>query len=837
MTQRSLLPARLGIALLSFLLLAGLGAGQRNPTARLSGVVYTIGADQVKTVWPNARVTLKNKTSGIAVSTVSSELGDYRFVGVEAGDYELTVALAGFETEVRSVKLEPRAAVELDIQLRPRRQHEQLTVTAEQPVVDTTSTSTAPPALTQSFLKSVGLVNEDFQEALPLLPGVVRGPDGLLNIKGARATQTSTLVNSTSVEDPVTGQAAISLPIEVVDSVRVLSNPFSAEYGRFAGGVVEVETRAATDKWTFGLASPVPRPRIQNGSLRGIRSATPRLTLAGPLRKGKLYLFESLGYRWVRIRTSESIPALLREPVIETFDWYTQFDWNINANHRFTAIVSFYPQNRARVNVNTFNLDDVAANYRQRGYFLSFRERAIFSHGGYLESGLSIKQFNVDVFPGRPAPGGEFLEPEGNTGTYYHAELRDSRLFQWAQSYHFRPMQARGTHLLEVGYYYARSQYDGTVTNADVTVVRSDATTSQLIRYAPAASLDTLKNDFAFYAQDRWQMHRRFTLDMGVRLDRDDLTREDLNVAPRLGFVWAATRDDKTAIRGGVGIFFDKVPLNVATFTSYPAQTVTRFAADGTTIGDGPRTFTHVRDTPGGRLKAPYSIGWTLQVDRELRRNLLFRFGYEERETRRDFLVEPTADPGGTGRLRLLNNGHQTYREFQWTVRWQATERTLLFSSYVRSLARGHLNVFDTYFGNYPYPVLRPNQRGRLNHDAPNRFLFWGTLALPWKFEAAPVMEVRDGFPFSRVDSELDYVGPRNRDRFPAFFSLDVSVQRPIDFRFRKKKYTFVPTVRVFNATGRFNPRDVQQNLDSPNFGQFYNSVGIQFRFRGDLRF
>ena len=77
---------------------------------------------------------------------------------------------------------------------------------------------------------------------LPLIPGVVRGPDGLINMKGARASQGGSLVNSANVTDPVTGNAAMNLPIDVVESVKVIANPYDPEYGRLTGAVSSVET-------------------------------------------------------------------------------------------------------------------------------------------------------------------------------------------------------------------------------------------------------------------------------------------------------------------------------------------------------------------------------------------------------------------------------------------------------------------------------------------------------------------------------------------------------------------------------------------------------------------
>jgi hypothetical protein len=833
------------------LVLPAVASGSATETAQLKGTVYTIGPDQVQTVWPNVRITLKNKQTQVAVSTVSSELGEYSFTGVEPGDYELTVVLAGFETEVREVKLEPKANVRLDIQLRPKKQTEEVVVKGQAQGVDVTTTETAGPTLSTNLLKSMPLLNEHFQDALPLLPGIVRGPDGLINIKGGRANQSNTRVNAANVLDPVTGQEAISLPIEAVESVKVLSNPFSAEYGRFAGGVVDVETRGGTDEWKFLLTNFFPRVRLRDGHIVGLESITPRITGAGPLIKGKLYFFQSFDYRFVRTRVP-SLPNLKNDQVLETFDSYTQVDWNINPNNRFIVSASVSPQNLQFVTMNTFNPENVSPDYRQRGYFVAAQERAIFSNGGFLESGFSVKRFDAHIFPARFLANEFDLFSELNFGTYFGRQDRASHLDQWAQTYHFRPLNGRGSHLIEMGYYYARSSYDGTVTNLPVLVLREPAnsatdctqdvthtlcTLSQRMTYSGPGALSTAKNDLGFFIQDKWQLHRRFTLDYGMRFDRDDLSKDTLNVAPRIGFVFAPTRDNKTAIRGGIGLFYDKIPLNVATFPAYPAQTITRYAADGVTVIDGPVTFAHIVATPDGRLHVPYSLGWDLQVDREIRRGLLFRFGYEERQTHRDFIVDPLETPTSAA-LRLLNSGRQSYREFQWTARWEANERTTMFFSFVRSCATGDLNSFDQYFGNYPNPVIRPNQRGLLPYDAPNRFLLWGTLGLPWKLEFSPLLEVRNGFPFSKVDNDLNFIGVRNAaGRFPAFASWDILVARPLTIPMFHRKYKAKIGLRVYNITSHGNPRDVQQNIFSPNFGQFYNSVGRQFRGKFEFEF
>lgn len=809
-------------------------------TAKLSGMVYTVGSGNVQLVWPNARLTLKNKQTQNAVSTVSDELGKYSFIGLEPGDYELTVALAGFETLVREVKLEAKADVRTDIELHPAKVSEKVVVQGEAPGVDVSSTDTSTRAFTAKSLQSIPLVNERFQDALPLLPGVVRGPDGLINIKGGRANQSATLVNSARASDPVTGQEAISLPLEAVESVKVLSNPFSAEYGQFASGIVEVATRGGTDEWKFLITNLLPRFRRRSGHWVGLESVTPRVTFAGPIVKGKLYVFQSFDYRFVRTRVP-SLPDLQNDQQRETFDSHTQFDWNLTPNHRFTGSVTYSPQNLEFVNMNTFNPQDVSPGERQHSYFIALKDRAIFSSGGFLESTFSLRHLNVRVFPekipvGVPFPT-LFLFPEENTGGYFHHEDRKSHLYQWAQIYHFHPLQRAGTHLIELGYSYRRADYGSLVQNSDVIIQREDHTTAQLIHTAAPANLTAVQNEFSFFYQDKWQVRPRFTLEYGVRLDHDGLSQDAANVAPRAGFVYALTRDNKTAVRGGVGLFYDKIPLNVATFLQYPAATVTQFDATGLSIVGAPLTFVHTIATPSGQLHVPYSLGWNFQIDREIAHGFLFRFGYEERETHRDFILNPVQTSMATS-LDLLNGGRQRYREFQLTLRWDPNERTHTFVSYVHSHAQGDLNTFDQFFGTFPSPLIRANQFGPLSYDVPNRFLFWGSIGLPWKLEYAPVLELRQGFPFSAVDANLNYIGQRNgAGRFPLFFAWDSLIQRPWKAKVHHKTYTVYTGFRIYNLTAHDNPRDVQQNITSPLFGNTFNTFGRQYRARIEIEF
>jgi hypothetical protein len=154
-----------------------------------------------------------------------------------------------------------------------------------------------------------------------------------------------------------------------------------------------------------------------------------------------------------------------------------------------------------------------------------------------------------------------------------------------------------------------------------------------------------------------------------------------------------------------------------------------------------------------------------------------------------------------------------------------------IYLSYVRSEARGDLNDFNTYFGNLRHPVIRSNEFGNQQFDVPNRLLFWGDFGLPYDIVATPVFEWRSGFPYSLLDEAQNFVGLRNAGgRFPQLMTLDLLVTKGVKIPFRGKKYKGRVGVTIFNITNHWNPRDVQNNLASPQFGTFYNSPDRSFR-------
>jgi hypothetical protein len=306
-------------------------------------------------------------------------------------------------------------------------------------------------------------------------------------------------------------------------------------------------------------------------------------------------------------------------------------------------------------------------------------------------------------------------------------------------------------------------------------------------------------------------------------------------------------KNDRTVIRGGIGLFYDKVPLNIRGFRRYPSRTVTRYGADGLTVIESRRFINVLVDTaPIAPLDfrfsnreagfVPKNLTWNIQLDQTINTWLSLRANLINSRTSNIYIINPESDYRGQSAIVLRSAGHATYRALELTARLTLPEKNAFYVSYVRSRARGDLNDFNSYFGDFGEPVIRQNQYSNLPFDVPNRFIAWGTVALPHRITVAPILEARSGFPFSVRDAEQNFVGVRNSDRtrFPSFFALDVEIAKEFQVT---KKYGVRPSLRIFNLTNHFNPRDARSNIADPRFGEFLSSYRRYFTGGFDIIF
>lgn len=816
-----ILPAIL-VSVLVVLIFGNVGNAQdaRSETGTIRGAVVTTAPDGQSYNIPGATLELKRGTQ--VAETSANEAGLYEFTKLMPGEYTLEATVAGFKASNKNISIRAGETLVENISMEVADVTASVTVASADGNVVTTEVAPGS-TVKQNTLQTLPLRNERLLDALPLVPGVVRGPDGQINMNGARASQSAMTVNTANVTDPVTGQFAFNLPLEAVDSVQVLTNPYAAEYGKFTGGVTAVATRSGTDKFNFEAQSFFPRFRRRGGKWTGIEAFTPRLAFSGPLKRNKLWFMQSFEYRFVRTPV-ESLPFDKRYTGLESFDSVTQMDWDVNPQHHLTSTFSLFPEKLRFVGLNTFNPQEVTPNYKQRGFFWGLNERWTVSDKAVLESYLSVKKFDADVFPSSGEQVMNFA-PDVNSGNYFNRQDRRSTRVEALEIYNFTPPDFVGTHFMKVGLGLTHTTFDGRNRSNTVRILRRDGTISQQIDFVGDGIQSRNTTEFSSFFQDKWTINDRLTLEYGVRFDRDTIAHEN-DFAPRLGFAFSPVRDGRTVVRGGIGMFYDQISLNIATFPQLQDRLITNVGLDGGQVSR--RQHLALGD---GRFLTPRSVNWNIEFDREWLKNLLVRVGFQQRQATREYVLNPIQSATLGDSLLLSNSGRSRYREFQVTTRYTFRGTDELNASYVRSRAIGDLNDFNSYYANFGNPIIRRNEQSFLAYDAPNRFMFWGNFGVKYGITVAPVLEIRNGFPLSVTDEDRNFVGRRNRaGRFPDFVSLDLQVLKSVSAPGRfKEKYRFKVGVKVFNLTNHFNPRDFQGNLASDEFGGFYNGVERKF--------
>lgn len=814
------------IALLLALSLA-VPAVAHTPTGNIAGIVDVVDPDAQPMVVPGVTLTLTCAAASpptVRVAVTNAE-GAYRIDNVPAGPCEIIAELQGFQSATKVVTIESGRTLDVALRLRFDSLREAVTVTATA-AQNLERTGSSTTRIEQQTLQTAPIASERFQDALPLIPGVVRGPDGLLNINGSRSNQAGLTLNNASGTDPVTGEFAIEVPIDAIQSVSVQQTAYAPEYGQSSGAVATIETQQGGDTWKAQLNNFMPRVRQRGGRIRGLESFTPRLTLGGPVVKGRLTALAAVQYGLTRTRV-ESLPAFESDTEQEGIDGLTRLDWKANAQHQvsWTGVVS--PRTQRYAGLNTFTPQRVTPSIDTDGLLFSVGDQILAHAHGVLDTRVSYKQFDVTVYPSRDGTG-MTLAPDVNDGAFFNSQDRTSRRVEWLTTYSLTPASA-SSHLFKVGTTVTFESVDGTSVSRPVEIVDAAGTGLRQIDFVGPGTFARDRVAIGLYAQDAWTVAPRLTVQYGLRADRDSATG-DTRLAPRASFTALASADGRTIVRGGIGLFQSPAPLNVLAFDQLQDRRV-----DTVVAGETISTLFVNRLSPDVRMSR--SVNWDLQVDRELAANFFVRAGYRQREGR----FEPILHAEDAETLDLRSDGRSRYREAQVTARYKfrnrarapgsssqtASSNDQLVASYTRSSSTGDLNAFNTYFGNVYNPIVPANERGPLPWDAPHRVLLWASLGLPRSVDVFPVLDVRNGFPLSTTNALREFVGPRNEaGRFPLFVSLDVQITK----RVRIFGHHQTVGLKIFNITDHFNPRDYFGNLDGPRYGLFANGVGRTFR-------
>jgi len=225
--------------------------------ASLRGTV----TDSTGAALPNATVTIVNTGTGASRDLQTDAAGRYTAPLLLPGDYDVHVSVTGFQPyERRGLRLAVGQDAALDVKLELGTVSEQVTVAGSAPTIDLTSGAVSG-LVTDRQIRDLPLNGRSFQQLALLQVGVtaalaagndvVGGRTPKISINGARPEQNNFLLDGTDINNVYNktpgSVAGVLLGVDAVLEFQVLTNAYSAEFGRSAGGVINAVTRSGTN--------------------------------------------------------------------------------------------------------------------------------------------------------------------------------------------------------------------------------------------------------------------------------------------------------------------------------------------------------------------------------------------------------------------------------------------------------------------------------------------------------------------------------------------------------------------------------------------------------------
>ncbi|MBI4442399.1 MAG: TonB-dependent receptor [Acidobacteria bacterium] len=283
-------------------------------TAAITGTVK----DSTGAVMPGVSVTVRNVETGVARTVQSGAAGRYSVSNIAPGQYEVQVEISGFQSEVRrGIEMTMGREAIVDFTLQVGQVAEQVVVTGEAPLVDTSSAAMAG-LVDQQQVEDLPLNGRSLTQLASLQPGVMyyrsasacTGMGENISIGGARTRQVNFLLNGTSIlnyfgKSPG-GVSGHQMGAEAVREFTVLTSSYSAEFGKSAGGVVNAVTKSGTNTFHGSLYEYLRNDNLEatrwedNAFAGGIKPQFTRNqfggSLGGPIRRDQTFFFLSTEY-------------------------------------------------------------------------------------------------------------------------------------------------------------------------------------------------------------------------------------------------------------------------------------------------------------------------------------------------------------------------------------------------------------------------------------------------------------------------------------------------------------------------------------------------------------
>ena len=312
---------------------------------------------------PGVAVQIKNLDTNATRDFTTDEEGRFVALQLPSGRYNVTVTKQGFATiVVESANLTVGQTIPLTINMKISGVEERVTITAI-PTIDTVKTESST-TLDEKAVSNTPILGRKFEDLLTLTPNVsiVQGPDGdEINFAGQRGVFNNVSLDGGDYNNGFFGEqaggqrAAIDITLEAVKEFQVVATGANAEFGRTAGGVINVITKSGTNEFHgslfhFQRLEALTANASDGTPLTDFRREQFGGTIGGPIKRDKAFFFiasENINERLTRANLSAQIgttPCPVAAPVVPA----NQALIDSNADCQRLALINFFSTTRSQ---------------------------------------------------------------------------------------------------------------------------------------------------------------------------------------------------------------------------------------------------------------------------------------------------------------------------------------------------------------------------------------------------------------------------------------------------------------------------------------------------------
>ena len=282
-----------------------------------------------------ASVEIKNLETNLSRTLTTDEGGRFVALALQPGKYSVTVTKQGFANAVaQSLDLTIGQTLNLPVAMKVSSVEETVTITAA-PTIDTVKTESSS-TLNETTVNTTPILGRKFEDLLTLTPGVsvVQGPDGdEITFAGQRGVFNNVSLDGGDYNNGFFGEqlggqrAAIDIPLDAVKEFQVVATGASAEFGRTAGGVINVISKSGTNDingslFVFQRLEALTANTSDGGKLDGFNRTQYGGTVGGPFQKDKAFYFlafEGIREKFNRANLSVPIgsPCTINAPTVQ----------------------------------------------------------------------------------------------------------------------------------------------------------------------------------------------------------------------------------------------------------------------------------------------------------------------------------------------------------------------------------------------------------------------------------------------------------------------------------------------------------------------------------------